>query len=176
MRRLSSAVLIITILIVCIGLFNYIPLQAKMGEVVKGDARNHGIAVRVHYGAYLNTKHLVYDLRDVDSDKAMLDVFRVLLQFAEAVSETEFDTVTLCFRGRPRFELDGSYFREIGTEYSWQNPVYTSRTFPEHLRLPDGARAFAPWSGGILAVVARQMDDFSEFHMDWYMREVALGG
>ena len=68
-----------------------------------------------------------------------------------------------------KFVLEGDYFQTLGKEYGTQNPVYTMRTFPEKLYSPDGQRAFGRWSGGLLGIVGKQMEDFTEFHKQWYV-------
>jgi hypothetical protein len=48
------------------------------------------------------------------------------------------------------------------------------RTFSENLVTPDGQRAFPVWTGGLLGVLQKQMEDFNEFHQRWYIRDLAL--
>ena len=50
--------------------------------------------------------------------------------------------------------------------------MYTIRTFPENLRTPDGERAFSVWEGGMFGVLKAQMEDFNEFHDEWYMDDM----
>jgi hypothetical protein len=57
-------------------------------------------------------------------------------------------------------------------EYEYQNPIYTMRIFPENLYLPNGNRAFSSWSGGLLGVTKKQMEDFTEFHKRWYIEDM----
>lgn len=151
---------------------NYFSLQTEMEDVLSRP-RNEGVEVNVHYGAYVDGSTLVYDLRSVPADKSMVDVFRVFLQFADSVQTKEFATVELCFCGDERFRIDGTYFQKLGREYSTQNPIYTIRTFPEHLRRPAGRRAFPKRRGGWLYVLARQTEDFAEFHRQWYLADLA---
>lgn len=46
------------------------------------------------------------------------------------------------------------------------------RNFPENLYRPDGQRAFGSWTGGLLGVVGKQMEDFREFHKQWYVEDM----
>lgn len=64
----------------------------------------------------------------------------------------------------------------MGVEYGTQNPVYTMRTFPENLYRPDGTAAFGTWTGGLFGVLGKQMEDFIEFHKQWYVNELAKTG
>lgn len=143
-----------------------------MAEVLDKDPRNKGVEVCVHYKTYVNPSVLVYDLRRVGGTNSRLDVTRVLLQFAEQVKDRKFERVELAFRGETRFLLDGDYFQTLGREYNYQNPVYTTNHMPENLRLPDGTRAYDTWTGGLLGVSLKQMQDFNDFHDRWYWRSL----
>ena len=99
-------------------------------------------------------------------------MFRVLLQFAESVKDYNFEIVELAFRGNTKFKLGGVYFKQLGEEYSWQNPIYTARTFPENLINPDGSQAYGQWTGGWLGVLNEQMSDFNDFHDKWYLDDL----
>ena len=87
------------------------------------------------------------------------------------MKSAEFETVHLKYRGVPKFQLSGSYFRKLGEEYERQNPAYTMRTFPQNLQLPDGSSAYSEWRGGLLGVLQRQTEDFSDFHRRWYVND-----
>ena len=162
------------VLVTIIGIygFNYFQLQSQMNDVLKGDPRNEGIKVSVHFGNYVNPSILVYDLRSISGTNSMADVFRVFLQFAEKMQSKKFDVVELAFRGRTKFKIRGDYFQMLGKEYSWQNPVYIARTFPENLMNPDGSMAYPKWTGGWLGVVEKQMEDFIDFHKKWYLDDM----
>ena len=172
-RGLTLTVLLLCLVIAAIWAWNYSALQRPLGEVLSDDSRNDGIEARAHFGAYLQPRILVFNLTTVDASKAPADVFRVLLQFAAAVKVRNFETIVLAHRGVPKFHLDGAYFHQIGEEYSVQNPVFTMRTFPEHLVRPDGSRAFEQWTGGWLGVLNEQLEDFGEFHKQWYVDDLA---
>lgn len=151
---------------------NYTKLQRPLDQLVSADSRNAGIEVDVHYKGYVPGGVLVYDLRSPGPRTSAADVFRVFLQFADAMKDDSFDSVELAFRGETKFVLSGSHFRMLGREYRTENPVYTVRTFPEKLLTPDGKRAFEEWSGGWIGVLGAQMDDFNAFTDQWYAREL----
>jgi hypothetical protein len=161
-------------LAILVYVFNYVNLQSPMSQVVESDPRNSGIEVAVHYGYYIDLSTITYDLRSIEGQKSMMDVFRVLLQYAASVKDKRFDRVELCCRGQMKFLVSGEYFQQLGREYAAQNPVYTMRTFSENLVTPDGQRAFPVWTGGLLGVLQKQMEDFNEFHQRWYIRDLAL--
>lgn len=169
--RLTLLLLLALIPLVVYG-WNYLTLQRKMNEVMKKDPRNRGVEVSVHYKTYVNPSVLVFDLRGIAGTNSKLDVTRVLLQFADSVKDEKFDKVELAFRGETKFLLDGEYFQRLGREYGIQNPIYTTNHLPENVKRPDGADAFPTWTGGWLGVASKQIQDFNDFHDQWYWRSM----
>ncbi len=150
---------------------NYFQLQSPMNYVIKRDPRNDGIDVSVHYGSFIDPSTLVFDLRKVSGSKSPADVFRVMLQYADRIKERRFDDIALAYKGSIKFKVEGTYFRTLGEEYGVQNVLYTIRTFPEHLKTPAGTHAYPEWTGGLLGVMNKQMEDFSDFHRQWYLSD-----
>jgi len=153
----------------CVYGFNYARLQSKMNSVINSDARNNGVKVSVHFGHFINTSVLVYDLRSISDSNSIADAFRVFLQFADKSQSEQFEIIELAHKGITKFKIPGDYFQTLGKEYAWQNPVYTMRTFPGHLRRPDGSQAYSEWEGGLLGVATAQVEDFNDFHRKWYI-------
>jgi hypothetical protein len=153
----------------CVGAWNYVSLSRPVQSALGLDSRNQGIEVKVHYQSYVNPSRLCFDLRAVSGQNSMADVFRVLLQSSKALRSHEFQRVDLQYRGDVRFVLEGAYFKQLGDELDSQNPVYTMRTFTSHLYRPDGTKAFPEWTGGLLGVLAKEMEQFNEFHKLWYL-------
>lgn len=164
----------VVILILTLGIYslNYLQLQSKMNEVLKQDYRNEGIKISVHYEDYINPSTLVYELKSISGTNSMADVFRVFLQFSEKMKSKKFGTIKLAYKGTTKFIIDGRYFQKLGEEYSWQNPIYTMRTFPENLMNPDGSSAYPVWEGGLLGVLKEQTEDFNDFHKKWYLEDM----
>lgn len=173
-RRSRRPLLLLLLVLLPLSVYgwNYLTLQRKMAEVMEKDPRNKGVEVSVHYKTYVNPFVLVYDLRGISGTNSRLDVTRVLLQFAQQVKDRKFERVELAFRGDTKFLLDGDYFQRLGREYSFQNLVYTTSHMPENLRRPDGSRAFESWTGGLLGVSMKQIQDFNGFHDQWYWRSL----
>lgn len=151
---------------------NYANLQMPFSRVVAADPRNAGIEVKAHYGNYYDLSVLVFDVRRIEGEKAPLDVFRIFLQYAAEVKDRHFDHVVLASRGMEKFQLKGDYFNQLGREYGEQNPMYTARSFAENLFTPDGKRAYETWTGGLLGVLGKQMEDFGDFHKRWYIEDL----
>lgn len=172
MKKVIGLFFSLTLLGGGIFLFNDAAVGKSLAEVLKSDPRNSGIIVRSHYKNYVQPSTLVIDIKSVSFKKSNADVFRVLLQFAAAVEESDFEYVELQSQGITKYILDGEYFQNLGKEYGVQNPIYTIRTFPENLQKPDGSRAFEKWTGGALGVLNAQLEDVSEFHQEWYMNDI----
>lgn len=162
---------IITTLPVCILLINYSLLSIPSNSAISGDSRNDGVDIWVHYDYFINPGTLVFDLRSVGGDKSTADVFRVLFQVAEKFQGKRFDKVILSSKGKRKFYIEGSYFKEIGSSFSYQNPMYLLRTFPENTFLLNNTKAYATWTGGALGVMGKQMEDLNELAKDWFMAD-----
>jgi hypothetical protein len=163
--------LIIIILPVCILLINYSLVTIPSNSVISGDGRNDGVNIWVHYEYFINPGTLVFDLRSVRGDKSTVDVFRVLFQVAEKLQEKRFDKVILSSKGNRKFYIEGSYFKEIGSSFSYQNPMYLLRTFPENTFLMNGTKAYSTWTGGFIGVMGEQMKDLNELAKDWFLAD-----
>ncbi|GJA39145.1 hypothetical protein KAM342_43880 [Aeromonas caviae] len=114
-------------------------------------------------------------LREVKSDKSPMDVSRVLLQLSETLKDNNYKKVILSFKGGSKFMLEGDFFKETGMEYGIQNPVYTLRSLPQNVYNLDGTKAFPTWTGGLIGVLGKQMEDLTEFHKQWYINELVSG-
>ncbi len=171
-KKVFFALAIILAIAALLLLPNYLMLQCPMNLVVREDYRNKGITVWPRFGGLVNPRILVYDLRSVSPEKSKADVFRVFLQFAKRMRDREFSRVYLSYKGNLKFYLDGSYFKRLGNEYDWQNPVYIIRTFPEYVKELDGSTAYQTWMGGFLGVSLEQFSDFDDFHDRWYVSDM----
>lgn len=143
-------------------------VQRFVWQATAEDSRNEGINVAAYYRYGVLPTELVVDLWSVSADKSMADVSRVLLTIAREFKDREFDRVLLAWRGDARFAMQGTYFAKLGREFGTQNPVYTLRTMPENMLLLDGRPAFDTWTGGLLGVVGKQMEDLKDLHLRWY--------
>ena len=131
-----------------------------------------GISAHAYYQFGVVPDSIVFDLWNVGGRTSQAEVLGVFLRFAEKMKGREFREVRLAYHGEVKFVLDGGDFHDIGRGFSYQNPVYIVRTFPEKLSTPDGRRAFSTWSGGLLGVVGQQMEDVNELGRRWYLDDI----
>jgi len=170
-RTILIVALLICLVCASIAMWNCLTISRPVGDTLASDSRNHGVHVRVHYHNYVDPAVLSFDLQEISGQNSMADVFRVFLQSAKALKSHEFQKVELEFRGDVRFMLEGAYFKKLGDEYDFQNPVYTMNTFTSHLYRPDGTKAFPEWTGGWLGVMTKEIEQFNEFHKQWYLAQ-----
>jgi hypothetical protein len=155
-----------------IGAANWALVDRPVSAALARDSRNEGIGLHAYYRWAVDPTTVVIDLRSVSGNASIMDVTRTLIVAAEALKDRSFDRAILAWRGTPRFVLEGDYFRRLGEEREWQNPVYTVRTLPEHVLRLDGSHAFGRWTGGVLGVLTEQMNDHEEFHREWYITSI----
>lgn len=168
----------LSILIALSGLgilgFNYFTLGKVINDVKESDFRNDGIDVSVYYQNYINPNVIIFDLKHINLDKSQADVFRVFWQFSGALQGKNFDKVILAYQGKLKFYITGTHFYKLGIGYGIENPIYLTRTLPENIYKLDGERAFPIWTGGMLGVLNKQMEDFNEFGRQWYLNDVLM--
>lgn len=119
----------------------------------------------------ISPSQIVFDVWSVKGTQSMADMDRRLLKAAEALQGRSIDQVVLAYHGRTKFLMKGTYFQEIGATRQTQNPIYTIRTMQEQISNPDGTPAFETWTGGILGVLGKQMEDHNEFHKRWWVND-----
>ena len=168
-KRIFVVSIIAIMIIACIYLSNYITLQNKLNNVITNDYRNADVNISVHYQYYILPKKIVFDIKKIGVDKSPIDIYRLLFQFAEITKNNQYNQVILSYKGKNKYYLNGSYWKKIGDEYSWQNPIYTLRTLPENVYKLDGTKAYNNWTGGMLGVLSQQMDDLNNLSAEWFI-------
>ena len=143
-------------------------LDRVMENIMENDPRNTGVDIQLSKA----DGNLMFCVNDLGELSSQMDVFRIFLQTAAALENHPFQNVGLCDQERIKFILSGEDFLAIGKEFGSQNVMYTLRTFPEKLSLPDGSRAFVAHRGGVIYVMNKQMSDFDKMNRDWYLNEI----
>lgn len=174
MRKVIWVITILFITTITIFSFNYIKVVKPVNSVLKKDLRNDRINIDLHFKYYIVNNTLIFNLKSVSNQSASADVFRVLLQTASALKDENFKELILCYKGIPKFKLNGEYFNILGKEYDTQNAVYTMRTFPQNILDINGNMVYNKWTGGLLRVSSKQIEDFNDFNSKWYLDELIL--
>jgi hypothetical protein len=148
---------------------NHILVGSPVSKTLEADSRNSGFTLKARFLRYLQPSTLVLNLTTVDS-AAPVDLLRGLFQSADVLNRNgrTFEHVILAKEGQAIFSLSGKDFQQLGIEFgNGQNPVYLIRTLPEKLKNPDGSSAYGTWSGGLLGVLQKQMEDVNDATTRW---------
>jgi hypothetical protein len=172
MKKLLVPAIAILVAVAGIQAYAHLSLQSPLNSAIQADARSKGINASVSYDNWIPGSTIVFNLKEVSGTNSPADVFRVFLQFAENQKANTYSRVILAHKGKRKFIIEGDYFKVLGQEFGPQNPVYTIRTFPEHVFDLSGKQAFANWTGGVFGVVNKQMEDFNEFNKQWFINDL----
>ena len=116
-----------------IWLFNDVRVDRPLQQILTVDPRNHVLNALAHFGDWVDTDTLVFDLTTISSNATRADVFRVFLQYSEVLKNRHFVKVVLSTRGRSKFTLDGNYFQELGKRIQHAKPrLYSSNISVTH--------------------------------------------
>lgn len=167
----NAAILLGIIVVLSVGVWgtNRLLVGSLVTNAVNSDDRNASMTVRAHFAYYLFPNELVINLAEV-GEASPADLGRVLFQSAEAFHDRgrTFRHVVLAGSGNPVFQIQGADFAELGNQFSYgENPVYMVRKLPSKLFHPDGTQAYNEWSGGLLGVVGREMEDYTDAMASW---------
>lgn len=170
-RKLLALVLLLAC--IAIGLFswNYLSIWQPVSQALSKDSRNKSIQVATYYEYAIIPSVLVFDLRSVSAATSQIDVMRVFFQAADSLRDKSFDKVILAYKGKAKFAVGGDYFKTLGNEYSWQNPILLTRTFAQNVKQLDDTPAFSTWTGGLFGVMQNQLDDLASLHRQWYLND-----
>jgi hypothetical protein len=175
----SKAIIIVPAVIVAvlaaavlgIWLYNQTTLQGPLSKVLDSDSRNKNVIAKAHFDGWIHTDTVVFDLSDVSGESSAMDVFRVFLQFAQSQKDRHYDKVILAAYGEKKFTIPGSYFHDLGVEYGEQNPMYTIRSFPQHVTDMNGIQPFPEYTGGVLGVLNKELEEFNDMNKQWYQND-----
>ncbi len=152
-----------------VRLYNQTALQKPLGRVLVADPRNHVVRAKAHFDGWVDTQSVVFDLTDIAGEASQTDVFRVFLQYAKELKDQRYSRIILAAYGQKKFVVPGDYFHQLGQEYDAQNPVYTVRTFSHHVSTLDGMKPFPEPEGGLLWVLGKEMEQFTDLNKRWYL-------
>jgi len=162
----------IIFLVLAIPLANWALVDLPVQSALSSDERNSSISIHAYHRLGMIPGSIVVDLWNVEGNASMADVTRALFTTADALKDRNYERVYLAFRGEHRFFVSGQYFHGLGSTYAYENPVYLMRTLPENVYRLDGHQAYGSWTGGMLGVLGRQMEDLNQFHREWYLEDL----
>ncbi|WP_345954006.1 hypothetical protein [Mucilaginibacter sp. PAMB04168] len=168
MKKVIYIIVAIVITGSTVWLANYLFAGRPVQKKLQADPRNEGIELSAHYRYFILPNTLVINLTDTKGDHTQLDVFRTVLQASQALKGKTFTEVVFAFKNASKFKISGTYFKELGETYDLENPLYTVRSFPEHVFNMDGSSPYAKADGGVFAAFAEDMDQFKDFSRKWY--------
>jgi hypothetical protein len=174
-KLVIGAIALVGLVISGVWAVNYVSANKPLQHVLATDPRNQVVKAQAHFSDWIDLNTLVFDVTGVSDSATRMDVVRSFLQYAEAMKDRHFTKVILAAHGRGKFTIDGNYFQELGKEYSTQNPMYTIRTIPIHLSAMDGTKPFSEYAGGILGVLEKELEQFTEFSDRWYVKDFQAG-
>ena len=155
-----------------VWLYNNVVANKPLQQVLASDPRNVVVKEHAKFAGWLDLHTLVFDVDSVSGEATRLDVLRSFLQYAEAMKGHRVQKVILACRGVPKFKMDGSYFQQLGMEFSTQNPMYTTRTLPINVTAMDGSHPYVEYEGGVLGVFSKEMEQFGNFSDRWYGKQL----
>jgi hypothetical protein len=164
----AIVVAVIGAAILAVWLYNQSMLQGPLSKVLDSDSRDKNVIARAHFDHWVDTGTVIFDLSDVSGESSSGDIFRVFLQFAQSQKDHTYKQVILAAYGEKKFVVPGDYFHELGIEYGSQNPMYTIRTFPHHVTDMNGSHPFPEYTGGLLGVLNKEMEEFNDMNRQWY--------
>lgn len=174
-KLLLIVLVVIAVLLGCavggVWLYNETVLQKPLQRVLLSDPRNRVVQASAHFDGWVDTQTVIFDLTDVGGNASAMDIFRVLLQYAQEQKGNQYKRIILAAYGRRKFVIPGDYFQQLGREYATQNPVYTIRTFPQHVLAMDGSRPFPEVYGGVFYVLPKELEQFKTFNERWFLND-----
>lgn len=175
MRKVLVTLGALLTLTTALAAWNIVGVHWPVHQALSADSRNSVVSVAVYRQYALSPTTIVFDVYALDGEAAMTDVTRALFQSAKALSDKRFDKVVLATGGRHKFYLPGDYFQELGISFGIENPMYQLRTLPQNVRNLDGTPAYGTWTGGVLGVLGKQMEDLNSLRDDWLLEGGDIG-
>jgi hypothetical protein len=175
MKKILYLLIVLLVIGGGVMLANELLINGPVKTKLQTDPRNQGIALNAHYRNYVLPGALVLNITGITGSQSPLDVFRAVLQASQALKDKDFKEVFLACKGTNRFKLTGAYFKELGTTYDNQNPLYTVRTFPANVQNLDGTPAYGQPEGGLFGAFTAGVEQFTDLSQKWYANELFNG-
>lgn len=166
-RRFVFSIIVGLILLVAITTFLWMRNNGLRNNLKTCDS--YGVVdVDVYYDGMFSTDVVVFDLKDGGSPNARrIDPVHLLLQFAAKLDLTSVRRVVLARSKRHVFYIDASDLQRLADSYDGGGRVWAFNHLPESARTMSGSRAYGEWTGGLLGVLQKQMEDLDDLIRTW---------
>lgn len=166
--RTFSKLLIGAVLLICLVFGgNWLSVGGPVSSALDEDARNSGLEISARHAYYVMPSTLVLDLHSADA-ASPADLGRAFFQAAATLEERSFARIVFAHRRGFVFQMEGDDFQKIGRQFaSGENPMYLIRKLPSKLYERDGTSAYGSWSGGLLGVFGKEMEDYNDAMTRW---------
>lgn len=143
------------------------------------DFRNHGLESKLAtcdmYGyvggdvrvGYTWGGDVIFDVRRARDDARLIDPLHLFFQFGAKIEPMDASRIWMAAAGRAIFSVEKSQYSALSREYISGGQIVAFRLWPQSLKRPSGDQAFQAWSGGILDVLNRQLEDLNKALREW---------
>jgi hypothetical protein len=118
-------------------LYNHFTLQSVMDKIL-AECPNKEIRIDARYRGYYDTGTLIFDVRRAAGSDAAMTGMDLFFELASRTQKKDFDTVKMCYRGRPMLFVDGAVFRNLGRQFGHEDVNKLLGDMAGAATLPDG--------------------------------------
>jgi len=139
-------------------------LTAELQRYMKKNARRGNVEWSL---AETGKGQLTLSISKLDMNDASADVFHNFLTVCKFLQTKSFVTLILANSGKPKFQIDGDYARDIGKKYAAEESIgFIFRTFPSNVKSLNGQPRFT--TSGTTA----DYENLNTFHNEWYKNDI----
>lgn len=149
------------------ALFGWAYLRAQPHRTTFEACANDVIQASISTPSLLDAEIVRLDITDVSASASIADVVRVTLCFAHGIDDMGYRDLELAAGGQVRYRTSRSSLSPLAQEFKTGNPVFAFRKWPSILRSTDGSQAFGEWTGGILGVLSKELEDVNSAVRFW---------
>lgn len=172
MKKTLKIAVALSILIITTLSLNFLMLQLPVNTKINSDGRNIGIEFSVHAKYFVMPNQLVIDLKKFSKSSSNADILRGLLQIAWALKDKDFDIIHLQHNGVPKFTLNGSFFRKLGSDYEYQNPTITIMSFTKNVLTIEGTSAYPRSNFDSSKLDNDNFSELKDFTNKWFFDDI----
>ena len=134
------------------------------------DKKFEGINAEAGFTGFLKKDSLVFNLKSVNRGDELTPLF-LFFEYARKLNQHKFDKVTLQYKGKTKFIMEGLDFTRVGTQMQINEPSQMAIEFPPLMKKPNGLEAFKEPFGDPQWVSQKQVKNLRDFILEWYARD-----